>query len=427
MKFETYGKHIMLEDASGRGLLIPSNGFLVRYEELLREKDMLNILCISHDDADGYASSAIIKEGFENVILEYDYNGDYTDFGTFSLKEHYGSTVTVINTGDYYADMSQYKTEIRKADIVFVCDLSFKQEQIDYITEQANLFVWIDHHKTSLEVENKDDRTLFKMVWSEPGISAAALCWLFINKWFYGFATEGNACIEDDAYYTPSIIKHVSLYDTFHPDAVNEFSYGLHTVDMTKPEFWNKLLAPTLRYVVMREHKQLIHYCSEMRDYNLPFQCGSVYVDNVILRNGAAAKKWAEDYYEMARKECLVDCFIKIRYKDMDKEKFVIYHIAVMNCHGNSFMFGPEYYNYDAVVKYTINKNFEYKYSMYSNRNPKGDSPLIDCSVVAKSFGGGGHAGACGWRSDHNLIKEWVEQNEKGIIPLFDENEINNK
>ena len=61
-----------------------------------------------------------------------------------------------------------------------------------------------------------------------------------------------------------------------------------------------------------------------------------------------------------------------------------------LNRKGNSLMFGDKINEYDAVIPFYYN-NGKFTYSIFSNKED------IDCSVIAKSYGGGGHKGAAGW------------------------------
>jgi oligoribonuclease NrnB/cAMP/cGMP phosphodiesterase (DHH superfamily) len=61
-----------------------------------------------------------------------------------------------------------------------------------------------------------------------------------------------------------------------------------------------------------------------------------------------------------------------------------------LNRKGNSLMFGEKIDEYDAVIPFYFN-NGKWTYSIYSKKEN------IDCSEIAKTYGGGGHKGAAGW------------------------------
>ena len=59
--------------------------------------------------------------------------------------------------------------------------------------------------------------------------------------------------------------------------------------------------------------------------------------------------------------------------------------------------FGEEYETHDMVCRFAYNGK-GWTYSLYSS------NPEIDCSEIAKQYGGGGHRGAAGFKLDHCIF-----------------------
>lgn len=348
-----------------------------------------NVVILHHDDADGLCSAGTIYV-FEKTLRHSD--------------------ITMHCISDYDVNPEIYAGSITNADIVYLVDLSFKQHQIDYLVEHSNVFVWIDHHYTSslVHIDDKFSNRVFKYIHSEVGVSAAALCWIYVY-YMYDLVT-GNYEVDDengtlifctdyddgiDLVPIPDIIKTVSLHDTFHPDANHEFSFGIYSsgFNLNPDGAWLDMIDPYFKRVAN---------CYTMPDKNA-FRLAEKTFDD-ILNNGRASKRWAESFYERYRKENLIKFYLRvINRKDGTDE---VYRIAAMNIDANSLSFGDVYYQVDGVLKFTQTSNGTYKYSMYAHLE---NEHHINCAQIAMSFGGGGHVGAAGWTSKENLVEKFIK------------------
>lgn len=82
--------------------------------------------------------------------------------------------------------------------------------------------------------------------------------------------------------------------------------------------------------------------------------------------------------------------------RDLDGFKFG----CVNDCRFNPINFGIDYHKdrYDGFACFHY-QNGQFPYSLYN------DNGEVDCSILAKNRGGGGHKGASGFRTD-TLITE---------------------
>lgn len=344
------------------------------YEESLSYCDhMHNTLIIHHDDSDGYCSAAVIGS-FERYMMK--------------------SSVKYICISNYFEDMSKYQSDIDNATVVYLVDLSFKKPQIDYLINHSKSFIWIDHHESSMSVEFELNNTAnaYKFIHSETGISAAALCWIYAGEMICAIRNV----LPNGFFIVPEIVEHVSLYDTFHPDMNEDFYYGINTVgydnNFSLDDLWPNLIDPYMSTMKDDGHNQDMYELAEE------------IMDDRILASGSISKLCMNNFYSHYRKNNLL--IMPIEIVDDAHNKKERYTVAIMNIDANSFAFGDEYYNCDAVIKYTYQADGMYHYSMYSKES-------VDCRRIAESFGGGGHRGAAGWRSDKNLMQEFLHSKKE--------------
>jgi len=101
-------------------------------------------------------------------------------------------------------------------------------------------------------------------------------------------------------------------------------------------------------------------------------------------------------------KQCYKNGFeIFFRYNPNKKEhnelgftEHTIYKFICINKEKfNPINFGIDYHKegYDGAACFHMTKEGKFAFSLYN------DNGKVDCSVIAKSFGGGGHAGAAGF------------------------------
>ena len=359
-----------------------TNGFLREFIALY-DKDLtsnLNVLFLSHIDADGHSSSAVLRLNFD------------------------GTNNTVINL-NYGFDFKTIEDKLKEADIVYISDLSPTQDEISYIEETAkNLVVWIDHHKTSKSVNIKNPDKMYKFIHAELRISAVALCWIFtsfiniITSYFKNESQDLNyiqsinletvkreGILDNSAHISvlecPRIIKLISLYDTFADEKDIRINYGIYLHDMNinsdeGMKFWNELIMKGLD-----EPQPLI---------------------DEILENGDTIMKYMENEYTRMRKGSLIRCiFHIIRHKPNNETVEKDYDVAMMNVNGFSQAFGPVMNDVDGCIRYYQTSSGDYSYGCYSDKN---NPNYLDCEMLAKHFGGGGHVNAAGWSSKYNLV-----------------------
>lgn len=350
-----------------------------------------NVLILSHNDADGHGSGA--------VIYLYHYTNDINP--------------VVYNIDGYEFDYSAIKDKIHDADIVYITDLSLNQKTMEYImsnVKEDGLVCCIDHHLSSTSVHIDDDR-LFQFVHSEIGISAAALCCAyhtFIVSVAKMIHNEGwnsptihdiNECICQNVgkqFIIPPIIRYISLYDTFHDDMDLRFTYGFNTIEHN-----------------INSDQGLMFWKCVLYDYH---HSGKEYVDHII-NNGEVIKNYVDTDYARIRKDQLIEVTFHIIDNTGSSKKEYDCTAAILNINAFSMSFGPEIETHDICIRYYQKTDGTWSYGCYSS---KVRDTTMNCMQFAKHFGGGGHIHAAGFSTKQNVVNQWIHSSEKdGKITLY--------
>lgn len=305
-----------------------------------------------HNDHDGIVAAGILYKRYRNPVNKHKIIFNMIDYNTLLNFDH---------------------IDFEKGDKVFFLDYSFSNK--DNIEEFKKLLrrrihdndvVWIDHHKTSIGGELND---LYRI----PGIRRIGLCgaaWTYLYLYFEEFRNidlESRDEIPVKFHRSdkiPTFLKYIDDYDCWkhmYP-ATNDFHYGL-TISHPTDEIIDILLSTS----------EVVS--SMVSKYNAD-----------IIKQGEAIQK----FLKFENKEYHVDMY---GFEYTLPEEHGGYKVFCLNRKGNSLMFGNKINEYDAVIPFFYNGE-RWTYSMYSIKDN------IDCSEVAKTYGGGGHKGAAGWTSD---------------------------
>lgn len=274
--------------------------------------------CFHHTDLDGYCAGHIVSV-FEN-------NQNPEDF----IEVNYDDVLPL--------------DKISKGERVYFVDYSFSlntAKVLDKILKITDDVIWVDHHKSSLELLKA--RPDFKKVKGLVDASHSGA----LNTYMYLYK-----CDYEDV---PMYIRYVSDYDCWQYNMKDTlaFKYGMDSYKH-KPldDIWYRLRGK--------------------RGYDAKVILGSIISDGKVIEGYVAEEK--RDYLE------------KYGY-DIDFEG---YRCKVCNRRDNSTLFGDTIKDYDIVMIWVFKGN-SYEYSIYT------DKDNIDCSKLAEKYGGGGHAQAAGF------------------------------
>lgn len=239
-----------------------------------------------------------------------------------------------INYGDNFPWHS-----IDPTDVIYMVDFSLQpvSDMFKLYNILKDKFIWIDHHISAIN----DFKTHYPYVningCQHNGVAACELIWNY-------FFPKNQL---------PTSVKLLSKYDVWKLDEnVLPFQYGLR-LENTWPEnqdLWEKLFM---------DNQQI----------------------NSIINSGKTIIKYQTKQDEIY---CKVNAF------EIDFEGYRA--IVINKTLASSLTFKSIWDNskYDIMINFGVNKNGFWKFGFYTDKDG------IDVSILAKKFGGGGHAQAAG-------------------------------
>ena len=327
--------------------------------------------CVYHSiDLDGWMSAAIVRLWFEQrykndaIILQAPSGDDKVGYRISPLEtlgnRHY-LTMFGYNYGQPVPDLSGFEQ-------VIMCDISFPKEEMYNIANRGSIrFIWCDHHVSAINdnAENTENTILGMRGIRDVLFAACELTW----KYFF----------PDEV--IPEIVRLLGRYDCFghkgtsEETKVLEFQYGARQIIGSHEQAYEWLsncmiesknkhdeFAPC-EYRIWESGKGIYGYlCTEAKQ---------------SYKNGFKLTLFGEDLN--------VFQFICI-----NKERF------------NPINFGIDYHadGYDGAACFHRRSDGKWAFSLYN------DNGLVDCSIIAKSLGGGGHKGASGFIVDDEGLKK---------------------
>ena len=227
-------------------------------------------------------------------------------------------------------------------------------EQMERLDKMCHL-IWIDHHKT--EIQEARNRGVNIQGIQRIGIGACALVWEWV---------KGQDLVHGQM---PEAIRLLAEYDVWnHSDPRTlPFQYGFRMNDDTRPDnldLWRQFICTT-------PHERLVANGLIAK---------TVEIGNVILS------------YENAQNEKF--CRAYAFDTELNGNKAIACNRGFTNSKVFESVWNPD--QYDLMITFCRLKPPAHKWtvSLYSTK------PEIDCGVIARKFGGGGHKGAAGFQCD---------------------------
>lgn len=255
---------------------------------------------------------------------------------------------------------------IEADEVVFMVDVSLEIDDMVNLSRVCGRLVWIDHHIGIIRDFNalSTEQRMKFYGHLDTSMAACELCW--------------NYCTDDMP--MPDAVRLLGVYDSwrFTPEQeaeVKAFQYGMRCEKETRPEksmdFWDGLLRSML----------------------------DVQTTEIQNRGNLIFK------YQLAQnvKTCRSGAFITVlHYGKCEKAPAppalvcVAVNSNLMNSDVFRSVYNPE--EHDAMLCfYRSNKGF-WRCSIYSTKEN------VDCSIYAKSYGGGGHKGAAGFQVESDTL-----------------------
>jgi len=310
--------------------------------------------CVYHSiDLDGWMSAAIVKHWFNlnsKAPVIHNINGPVIDVAEESGNDLY---MLGYNYGQPVPDLSGF-------DRVVMCDISFPRQTMDRLWETHNKdFIWIDHHISAIELNQK--------MFTGSRSTNFAACEL---TWMYFFKDEKM----------PELVRLLGRYDCFghkgtsEEKLVLEFQYGARQVITNYEEAFELLVLTDCDWKPSAHTMHILN-------------AGSVIYKYLCME----AKQSYKNGFEVIFENPSIDYSSRTDIKLHPKYKFIL----VNKERFNPINFDIDYHadGYDGAGCFHF-ANGKWNFSLYN------DNGLVDCSQIAKTFGGGGHKGAAGFTTN---------------------------
>lgn len=372
----------------------------------------MKTVCVYHRvDNDGWMSAAIVKHWFEEKQYSLTFKARQK-----SNSEIIPDTLDFVgyHYGDPIPDLSEY-------DKVIMCDISFPSEDFLKLYNQVNTNITvIDHHISAInELQELIDTGNIEKSLNGLRDTNFAACEL---TWFYFFPTEN----------IPEIVRLLGMYDSFR--------HKTKSFDMTSDGY-----SKAKRYLIeidkLKEFESnntstdgysLVHYANDVAkrlseeqkvlefqygarqvisNYEEAYNCLIASIENKSVYGFEITEKQTLESY-IHKKGIVIYQYLCTEAKQVYKNGFPIrivipgpsptYKFICINKERfNPINFGIDYHaeGYDGAACFWYS-NGKWQFSLYN------DNGKVDCSKIAKQFGGGGHVEAAGFVCDtEQLLK----------------------
>jgi oligoribonuclease NrnB/cAMP/cGMP phosphodiesterase (DHH superfamily) len=250
---------------------------------------------------------------------------------------------------------------------IIICDMSFPMKDMEEIAKQSNWqLTWIDHHKSAIEDYRKfvGEGETFCNAILQDGIAACE------GAWNYFFPDKKM----------PPVVEFLGTYDTWRKNnktndwefVIMPFQYGMRMKCSSADDFPMELF---------NEYS----YSVGGNNYNSFDKIGN------IIKEGDLILKYQSQQNERA---CKFSAF-EIEFEGLRA-------ICLNSGGANSQLFESVYdgTKHDIMIPFVFTGK-GWTFSVYSTKEN------VDCSVIAKKYGGGGHKGAAGFKiSDAHWFAE---------------------
>lgn len=220
--------------------------------------------CYYHNDADGKCAGAILKKAVNTTFLKGPVN---------FIKMQYKDEVKV--------------EDIEEGEDIYILDFSFKPEVMNEVLKVTKNIVWIDHHKTAFEYEDKYTEDLIGIRSVEK--SACELTWAYL--------------FNDDPPYGVTLIGDFDTWK-FKLAKTMEFKYGLESWDHSpESDVWDHVLDDDWDYEGMQDSGEVIirfrdNICKDFKlfGYETRFEGWLAFAQNLYMFGSLAFNELIDQY-----------------------------------------------------------------------------------------------------------------------------------
>ncbi len=289
------------------------------------------MLCIYHsNDLDGKCSAAILQREYPKIEL-------------------YGMG---------YGEKFPYD-KLHSDTVLYMVDFSLPIDEMIAVYQKVMRFVWIDHHKTAIDVANDAGSKFNPFGLRRVGAGACQLTWEHLYK----------------TRLVPAGIYYLSKYDVFDFEKggdIEGFQFGMRSYD-TSPmsDIWEKVFGEK----------------TSAEDQNKIITEGY----GIMRYRDQEYKEYLEMFGRTVKLPAIPPDEIELQvYKKGMKIKDGHRCLAVNRGKGNTFMFqSADDDGFDIYIAFVMRPEGTWLVSLYST--------TVDVSEIAEKYEGGGHVNAAGF------------------------------
>lgn len=347
-------------------------------KEIFNEK-ITNVTCIHHGDADGISAAIVVAR----YIRE---------------KQPQIESMHCIKCVDYTKTFDFEDTELfNKNTAVCIVDYSLRFSDMDKLYEKVGAILWFDHHKSAIQniwhptvTDAPEDPAKIYMLIQPTDLCGAELTWLGLYKGYHmslslvdwHFSTMQFLLEDDDILYgytsdrilkapadMPVWLRYTGDWDIYRNPSDEVFKY--------------KMYFDT--YVNIDENGEITNDPFDKTEEDI--QNDITFMEPAYIFYMNQLRSFIENYGSRCRIS---------RYHEIDA-----FMVSIPNSIG-SRVFASVRDDYEVgVIEHYDGKKFTV--SLYRlNKNPE---KFIDCSEIARTYKGGGHASAAGFSTGWEVIK----------------------
>lgn len=419
---------------------------------------------IMNDHSTGYI---IVDEHIE-IPRSYDSLLFYTEQNM--LKFVAGEDILIYKSGYEFNDDDGRYDDVAEEELFIFVDLSISDNALRCISKilaQGGTILWLDHHKTTVGNADKIKETIKGYednvcILCDMNASGSLLAW---TTFYTDFDSRITAADMRATGVFPYLVDDYDrwkfVFDTDEEKTTTWFGYGFDTNpeafdpmsnfnrDLIFNTLWTILtqlnksdpiaitglnpsthqMCEIARRTRMREIIDAIFNLVEDKNVTLEslIETGK-HIDRYVTSTNAVTYKAYGKRYNIKIEElhiksnldptlhiepCLGPISTYIAEPGAEIKTLVSFDCAAINRSSNSLIFGDDYDKYTVCIPYVYQPSTNmYKYSLFSNK----EKFNIDCSSVAKLFGGGGHAGAAGFTLPFNMFYMENQETTKSWI-----------
>lgn len=255
----------------------------------------------------------------------------------------------IILYGVEYGDKIDLNKIVGKDDTVYVIDFSFEPFSKMLELNKKCKLIWIDHHITAIKESRNSEKEFLGVLGDDKNSKSAAYL-----AWEYFFSGKS----------VPKGVELISLFDTwqheFKPEII-DFYRGLETETnlSVNSQAWEHIFENRIEFI------------------------------QTMTNSGKIISK----YITHNNKQYALDHAFETEFEGYKA-------IAVNKGFSGSMLFDSVWDEdkYDIMIGFSRKRNRIWKFSLYTTKKN------VDCSAIAKKWGGGGHAKAAGFETDENSL-----------------------